>query len=69
MSWYFLIFFEKYSTNTDIHTRMSTYPYEHTYTHPISMSTSKKLIRLNFEIHKVDHQKYLTVDGDITSLL
>jgi hypothetical protein len=28
---------------TDTHTRMSTHPYEHTYTYSTSMNTSKKL--------------------------
>jgi hypothetical protein len=28
-------FFEKYSTNVDTHTHMSTYPYEHTHTLPL----------------------------------
>jgi hypothetical protein len=29
------------------------------------MSTSKKLIQLNLEIHKVSHQECFAVDGDL----
>jgi hypothetical protein len=36
------IFLEN-SINTNIHTRMSTYLYKHMHTHPIPMSTSKRL--------------------------
>jgi hypothetical protein len=39
---------------------------QHTYTHPTLMDTFKRLSRLDVEIHKVDHQERLTVDGDIT---
>jgi hypothetical protein len=60
-------FFQKYSINTDIHTRMSTHLYEHTYAHYTSMNTSKILSWFDFEIHKVGHQERLTVDRDITS--
>jgi hypothetical protein len=41
---------------------MSIYP-EHMHTHPTHMSTSEKLDRLDPEIHKIDHQDYLTIDG------
>jgi hypothetical protein len=37
------IFFNKHNINVDIHIRMSTHSYEHTYTHSISMSTFKRL--------------------------
>jgi hypothetical protein len=46
---------------------MNTHSYENTYAHPTLMSTSKRLSRLNFEIHKVGHQECLTVDGDVAS--
>jgi hypothetical protein len=46
---------------------MSIHPYEHTHTHPISMSTSERLSRLDLEIHEVSHPEHLTVDGDVTS--
>jgi hypothetical protein len=42
---------------------MNTHTYKHTYTHTISMSTSKILSRFDLKIYKVDHQKYLIVDG------
>jgi hypothetical protein len=45
---------------------MSTHPYEHIHTHPIFMSTSKRLSRLDLEIHEVGRQECLTVDGNIT---
>ncbi len=60
-------FFEKHSTNTDTHTRTSTHPYEHTHAHPTLMSTSERLRRLDFEIHKIGHQERLVVDGDVAS--
>jgi hypothetical protein len=63
----YLFFVEKYSTNADIHTCAITHSYEHTYAHPISMSTSKRLNRLDLEIHKVDHQERFAVDGDVAS--
>jgi hypothetical protein len=44
-----------------------THSYEHTYAHPTSMSTSKRLNRLDLEIHKVDHQERFAVDGDVAS--
>jgi hypothetical protein len=31
------------------------------------MLTSEKLSRLNLEIHEVDHQERLAVDGDVVS--
>jgi hypothetical protein len=34
---------------------MTIYLYEHMYTHPIFMSTSKRLSRLDLKIHEVDH--------------
>jgi hypothetical protein len=46
---------------------MSIYSYEHTYAHLIFINTFKRLSRFNFEIHKVGHQKCLTIDGDTVS--
>jgi hypothetical protein len=46
---------------------MATHHYEHMYAHSTPMSTSKRLSRLNLDIHEVDHQECLTVDRDITS--
>jgi hypothetical protein len=43
---------------------MSTYFYKYVDVYPISMNTSKRLGRLNFEIHKVGHQERLTVDTE-----
>jgi hypothetical protein len=48
-------FFKKYSTNIDTYIHMSTHSYEHTYTHATLMSTSKRLNRLDLEIHEVGH--------------
>jgi hypothetical protein len=31
------------------------------------MSTFKKLSRFDLEIHKVGHQEYFTIDGDVVS--
>jgi hypothetical protein len=39
--------------------------YSYMYAHPISMSVSERLVRLDLEIHKIGHQECLTVDGDI----
>jgi hypothetical protein len=63
----FIIFFEKHSTNIDTDIRTSTHLYEHTHAHPTSMSTSKRLSRLDLEINEVGHQERLTVNGDVTS--
>jgi hypothetical protein len=38
---------------------MITHPYEYVHTYTITMSTSKKLDRLNLKIHKVDHLECL----------
>jgi hypothetical protein len=46
---------------------MSTYLYEYMHAHPTLMSTSKKLSRLDLEIHEVDHQECFTVNRDVTS--
>jgi hypothetical protein len=46
---------------------MTTYLYEYMYVHPIFMSTSERLDRLDLEIHKIGHQERLAVDGDGTS--
>jgi hypothetical protein len=52
--------------NAGTHTCTSTHISEHImYAHPISMSASERLIRLDLEIYKIGHQKCLTVDGDI----
>jgi hypothetical protein len=40
-----------------------------THIYPISMNNSKKLSWLNLKIYKIDHQKYLVIDGDLTSKL
>jgi hypothetical protein len=60
-------FFEKHSTNIDTHICMSTHSYEHTHAHHIPMSTSEKLSRVDLEIHKVDHQERLAVNGNVVS--
>jgi hypothetical protein len=62
-----MIFFEKHSTNTYTHIRMSTHIYERTYAHPVSMNTSEKLSQLDLEIHKVGHQERFAIDRDIVS--
>jgi hypothetical protein len=46
---------------------MNTHFYEHMHVYLIPMSTSEKLSRFDFKIHKVGHQKYLVVDGDVVS--
>jgi hypothetical protein len=50
----------KYITNTDTNTHL----YEHTHVHHTSMSTSKRLIQFDLEIHEVGHQERLTVNRD-----
>jgi hypothetical protein len=42
-----------------------THPYEYMYVHPTPMSTSESLSRLDLEIHEVDHQERLIIDGDV----
>jgi hypothetical protein len=37
------------------------------YIYLIYINTSERLSQLNLEIHKVDHQKHLTINRDITS--
>jgi hypothetical protein len=44
---------------------MYEHSYEYMYTHPTSMRTSEKLSWLDLKIHEVDHQEWLTVDGDV----
>jgi chromatin remodeling complex protein RSC6 len=61
------LFFLKHITNADTYTRTSTHLYEYIHAHPISMSTSKKLSRLDIEIHEVGHQECIIVDGDVGS--
>jgi hypothetical protein len=46
---------------------MSIHPYKYMHTHPITMNTSKRLSRIDLEIHKVGHQERLTVDEDVVS--
>jgi hypothetical protein len=46
---------------------MSTHLYEHMYAYPIPMSISKRLSRLDIEIHKVDHQERIAVDRGVAS--
>jgi hypothetical protein len=46
---------------------MITHPYTHTHAHPILMSTSERLSRLDLEIHEVGHQERLTINGDAAS--
>jgi hypothetical protein len=46
---------------------MSTYLYEYTDAHLISMSTSERLNRLDLKIHKVSYQKRLAVDENVVS--
>jgi hypothetical protein len=42
---------------------MTTYFYEHMCTYSISINTFEGVSRLDFEIHKVNHQEHLTIDG------
>jgi hypothetical protein len=35
--------------------------------HPTHMNIFETLSRVDLEIHKVSHQKYLTVDGNVAS--
>jgi hypothetical protein len=60
-------FLEKHNINVDIYTRISAHLYKYIRIHLTSMSTSERLSRFNFEIHKVDYQKSLIVDGDVVS--
>jgi hypothetical protein len=46
---------------------MSTHLYKHMNVHPTSVSTFKRLRRLNLEIYEVDHQERLVVDEDVVS--
>jgi hypothetical protein len=62
-----LNFFKKHSTNADTHTHMSTYPYKYMHAHSTPMSTPERVSQLDLEIHKVGHQKRLTVNVDIVS--
>jgi hypothetical protein len=45
-----------HSTDAYTHTHTSTHCYEYTRVHPILMSTSKRLDRLDLEIHKVSQR-------------
>jgi hypothetical protein len=45
---------------------MNNHLYEYTYVHPISISISERLRRFDFEIHEIDHQERLGINGDIT---
>jgi hypothetical protein len=44
---------------------MITHPYKHIHVDPTPMRTSERLNRLDLEIHKIDHQEHLTVDGNV----
>jgi hypothetical protein len=46
---------------------MSIHSYEYTYAHHILMSIFERLSQFDLKIHKVGHQKRLTVDGDVAS--
>jgi hypothetical protein len=46
---------------------MSTHLYEYTHTHHTLMSTSRRLSRFDLEIHKIDHQKCIAVNGNVTT--
>jgi hypothetical protein len=46
---------------------MSTHFYKYVDVYPISMNTSKRLGRLNFEIHEVGHQERLIVNTETSS--
>jgi hypothetical protein len=46
---------------------MSIHLYEHMYAHHIPMSISKRLSRLDLQIHKIGHQEHITVDRDVVS--
>jgi hypothetical protein len=59
-------FFLKHIINVDIHTRMSSYPYEHMHARPTPMSTSERLSWFDLEIHKVSHQERLAIDEDVS---
>jgi hypothetical protein len=61
-----ILFFEKYSTNADTHTRISIHPYEHTHVHPTPMSTSERLSQFDLEIHEVGHKYRLAVNRNVT---
>jgi hypothetical protein len=61
-------FFEKYSINVDPHTCMSIHPYKHTHAHPILMSTSERLRRLNFEIHTYAHHTLMSTSERLSRL-
>jgi hypothetical protein len=45
---------------------MITHSYEHAHTHPILMSTSEEIGRLDPKIYKVSHQERLVIDDDVT---
>jgi hypothetical protein len=44
---------------------MSTHSYKYMHTHLISMSTSERLSRFNFEIYEIDHQEHIVVNEDV----
>jgi hypothetical protein len=47
--------------------RISTHSYKYMYTHFILTITFEKLSRFDLEIHEVDHQKHLIIDGYVSS--
>jgi hypothetical protein len=48
-----------------IHIRSLTHI--NTYAHSTPMSTSERVSQLDLEIHEVDHQECIAVDGDVVS--
>jgi hypothetical protein len=56
-------FCEKHSTTVDTYIYISTHLYEYIYAHPIPMSSSERLSRLDLKIHEVGHQERLAVEG------
>jgi hypothetical protein len=43
------------------------YKHKHMYAHPISISISEILSRLDLEIHEVGHQEHLAVNRNVAS--
>jgi hypothetical protein len=49
----------KHSIDTNTHICMGTHPYKYMHRHPIHMSTSKRMDRLDFEIYKIGQNNIL----------
>jgi hypothetical protein len=49
------------------YTHIITHLYEYMYIHYTLINISRRLSRLDLEIHEVDHQEHIAVDEDITS--